>query len=70
MNNIPLMRANEIFQWLEDECGRPLDPNRPRLYCGTSAQIPPEYVRRGTSYECLKKGVKTGICSVHTRALR
>lgn len=56
-----------LLDWLEDQCSRPIDPNRPRKYCGTKAEVPPGYIGRGTSYDCMKKGIKTGICTVYNK---
>lgn len=55
-----------LLDWLERQCDAPLDPRRPRTFCGVGT-IPPGYTRRGSPYECLKKGIKTGICAVHAR---
>ena len=32
----------------------------PLVYCGTRLPIPLDYFRRGTPYECLRKGVGVG----------
>jgi len=39
--------------------------NRPLSYCGTKPNIPRGYSRRGTNYECLRKGFGAGICSIY-----
>jgi len=39
--------------------------NRPPSYCGTKPNIPRGYSRRGTNYECLRKGFGAGICSIY-----
>ena len=36
-------------------------------YCGTKPRLPPGYTRRGTAYECLRKGFGAGRCSVYRR---
>jgi len=35
---------------------QPLDPNRPRFFCGNGDQAPPGYNRLGRREECLRKG--------------
>lgn len=35
------------------------------VYCGNKRKIPKEYIRKGTSYECLKKGIGTGRCLIY-----
>ena len=57
----------QLLDWLEHQCGGAPNPNRPRVYCGTAAVIPPEYTRRGTEYECMRKGVGAGICKVYSK---
>lgn len=39
--------------------------SRTRTYCGKRSRIPPGYTRKGTQYECLKKGFGTGRCSIY-----
>jgi hypothetical protein len=34
--------------------------NREKIYCGKKSRVPSSYHRRGTRYECLKKGY--GCC--------
>ena len=34
---------------------------RPKFYCGEQDEVPDDYVRRGSRYECLKKGIGVGI---------
>ena len=41
------------------------NPRRRTYYCGDKEIIPPGYTRRGTRYECLKKGFGTGNCSIY-----
>jgi len=57
----------ELLDWLDRQCGQPYERQGPRTYCGPAAAVPQDYDRRGTQYECLKKGVKVGICTVHRR---
>lgn len=57
----------ELIEWLEKQCSKPLDPNRPRKYCGNKEVVPEGYERRGTPYECMQKGYKTGVCSVYNK---
>jgi hypothetical protein len=56
-----------LLDWLEDGCEDGPDPNAPKYYCGPRDQVPPGYVRRGTQYECLKKGFGTGKCEVYRK---
>lgn len=35
--------------------------NRKRIYCGNDPGLPAGYDKKGTPYECLKKGVGVGI---------
>lgn len=37
-----------------------------RKYCGTKTNLPDGYTRKGTSYECLRAGIRIG--SVNTKA--
>jgi hypothetical protein len=57
----------QLLDWLEDRCSGAPDPDRERVYCGEKDPIPREYARRGTSYECLKKGIGTGVCQVYKK---
>lgn len=57
----------QLLDWLEDRCSRGPNPNRRKVYCGKGDAIPPGYIGRGTSYECLKKGMGTGICQVYRK---
>jgi len=34
----------------------PLDPDRPKIYCGTKEALPPGYARFGERNECLRRG--------------
>lgn len=34
-------------------------------YCGTKRRIPSGYTRRGTTFECLRKGFGAGVCSIY-----
>ena len=47
----------------------PLDPNRPKTWCGNSNQLPANgnYVRIGSNVECLRKGVGVGNCLLPRR---
>ncbi len=65
--NVSFTKLEEVLIWLENQCAQPLDPNRTRTYCGNADPIPQGYIRRGTPYECLRKGIKTGICNVRTK---
>ncbi len=56
----------ELMAWLEQQCAAGPDPNREKLYCG-SKNLPAGYSRAGTSQECLRRGFKTGLCSVYQR---
>lgn len=56
-----LRELRQQIKNLKSKCG-PLDPNRLRKYCGNSDSVPQGYARRGSPYECLRKGVKTGYC--------
>ena len=38
-----------------------------RSYCGNKSVIPNGYSTRASRYECLKKGIGVGICSVYPR---
>ena len=38
---------------------------RSRSYCGSKPRLPLGYSRRGTAYECLRKGFGAGRCSVY-----
>ena len=38
---------------------------RRTFYCGDKETLPPGYTRRGTRYECLKKGFGVGQCSIY-----
>jgi hypothetical protein len=38
---------------------------RSKKYCGSKNRIPSGYRRKGTQYECLKKGFGAGRCSVY-----
>jgi len=48
-----------------EQCTRKRSPKRIQTYCGTKTRLPSGYTRRGTQYECLKKGFGTGRCSVY-----
>lgn len=56
-----------LIDWLENACGRPYERHGPKKYCGSAANLPAGYDVFGTPYECLKKGFKTGQCSVYTK---
>jgi hypothetical protein len=62
--------GDEVYRWLERECSTPLDPNRPRYYCGRAPVTPAGYAGRSDSYDCLRKGYKTGICAVWEKMQR
>ena len=58
---------SDILDWLNDQCARGPNPARERTFCGTADPVPEGYTRRGTPYECMRKGVKLGICAVYNK---
>lgn len=38
---------------------------RKRIYCGTEKELPSDYARKGSAYECLRKGY--GVCLYNPR---
>jgi hypothetical protein len=50
------------IRYIRNKC-KPLNPDRPRLYCGKENQVPEGYIRRGEPYECLRIGIGVGRCS-------
>lgn len=44
----------------------PLDPDRPKIYCGTKDILPPGYARFGERNECLRRGFGRCLYTVPT----
>ena len=60
--------AEAQYNWLERQCANPPDPTLPKYYyCGTKRDVPSGYVKRGSPYNCLKKGFKTGLCKAFSK---
>lgn len=48
------------------DCKSPKKPNKQKVFCGKQeSPVPYGYVRRGTTYECLRKGFGAGMCSIY-----
>lgn len=46
------------------ECRQSRSQPRRIIYCGTKPTVPRAYTRRGTQWECLRKGFGAGRCSI------
>ena len=67
---IPFRNHNQLYTITipaPDLCNGPRPANGEKIYCGTKNEIPLGYTRRGTEFECLKKGFGAGRCSVYSR---
>ena len=46
------------------KCKKSLRKKHKKIYCGDKTSVPRNYERKGTSFECLKKGYGAGGCGI------
>lgn len=45
-------------------CRKSRKKKHKKIYCGDKDRLPQNYERKGTTYECLKKGYGAGLCGI------
>lgn len=45
-------------------CRKSRKKKHKKIYCGDKDKLPHNYERKGSSYECLKKGYGAGLCGI------